>query len=97
MSLNCICTNVPPAHMHRKGFGGPERICTVRLTAVGNTKNRIMRVDDDLWHAYGAVCKARKTNRAAALKAFMEREVRAFKRRGGEIPPSPEPAHDATS
>lgn len=47
----------------------------------GNTKNRVLRVPDTLWEDYGEACEDRGTTRSEALRASMEREVRAFRQR----------------
>jgi hypothetical protein len=54
---------------------------------VANTKNRIVRMDDRIWHEFGYVCAAEGTNRTAAFRDYAERRIRAFRRRGGVIPP----------
>lgn len=47
----------------------------------GNTKNRVLRVPDTLWDDYGHACEDRGTTRSEALRASMEREVRAWRQR----------------
>lgn len=39
------------------------------------TTDRKVRVDDELWEAYGAACEAAGTNRSEHLRAHMRRTV----------------------
>jgi hypothetical protein len=43
-------------------------------------KNKPIRVSTELWAEFGEVCEAEGTNRAADLRAYMERRVRRWKR-----------------
>jgi hypothetical protein len=45
------------------------------------TKNRVLRVDDELWHDYGAACEAEGVTKSDDLRAYMLRKVRARQRR----------------
>jgi hypothetical protein len=45
------------------------------------TKNRVLRVDDELWRDYGAACEAEGVTKSYDLRAYMLRKVRAWKRR----------------
>lgn len=55
----------------------------VKLPTVPNhpkTFNKAIRVPDELWVEFGKVCEDEGTNRAADLRAYMERRVRRWKR-----------------
>lgn len=52
---------------------------------MANTPNRVIRIEDDLWDAYGRAVAAKGSNRTAELRAHMQRVVRAHKRAGGDV------------
>lgn len=43
------------------------------------TKNRPIRIADELWLPYEAVCKAEGTDRSKDLRAFIERRVSQYR------------------
>ena len=45
------------------------------------TPNRVIRVDEELWVAYGQACEAEGILRSDDLRAHMLRKVRAWRRR----------------
>ena len=45
------------------------------------TPNRVIRVANDLWRDYGAVCETDGATRSDDLRAYMLRRVKAWKRR----------------
>jgi hypothetical protein len=45
------------------------------------TPNRVVRVDDELWEAYGQACEAEGHNRAEDIRDHMRRKVATWKRR----------------
>ncbi len=49
------------------------------------TKNRVLRVDEALWLAYGEACEAEGLTKADDLREHMRRKVRAFKRRQAQV------------
>ncbi|MFI7073630.1 hypothetical protein [Micromonospora sediminicola] len=55
---------------------------------MAKTPNRVIRVPDRTWDAYGHVCEAEGVKRTADLIAFMERRINAFIRKGGVLPPA---------
>jgi hypothetical protein len=44
-------------------------------------KNKPIRVSEELWDEFGKVCEAEGSNRAAELRAYMEKRVKAHRRR----------------
>ncbi len=63
-------------------------MCTATLTDMAKTPNRVIRVPDRTWDAYGHVCEAEGVKRTADLIAFMERRINAYLRKGGTLPPA---------
>lgn len=60
------------------------RLCTVSYAGDMTTKGtpgRVIRVDDETWAAYEAVCKAKGLSRAADLRVYINREIAAHRRR----------------
>jgi len=58
--------------------------CTVSYAVDMTTKGtpgRVIRVDDETWAEYGAVCEAKGLSRAADLRVYIKREIAAHKRR----------------
>lgn len=51
---------------------------------MANTPNRVIRVEDDLWEAYGVAVAAKGLKRSDDLRAHMQRTVRAFRRTTGD-------------
>ena len=45
------------------------------------TPGRVIRVEDDVWEAYGELCKAKGLSRAADLRVYINKEIAAFRRR----------------
>lgn len=55
---------------------------------MANTPNRVIRVPERTWDAFGQVIDAEGgKNRTADLNAYMERRINAFIRKGGVIKP----------
>jgi hypothetical protein len=55
---------------------------------MANTPNRVIRVPERTWDAFGQVIEAEGgKNRTADLIAYMEKRINAFIRKGGEIRP----------
>lgn len=74
-------------HMHPQPIGAPARssgaYALAKMPSVPNqpkNKNKPIRVPDELWDEFGKVCEDEGTNRAADLRAHMERRVRRWKR-----------------
>lgn len=45
------------------------------------TPNRVIRVDDELWHDYGEVCDDEGVTKSDDLRGHMQRKVKAYRRR----------------
>ncbi len=55
---------------------------------MANTPNRVIRVPERTWDAFGQVIAAEGgRSRGADLNAYMEKRINAFIRKGGEIKP----------
>lgn len=54
---------------------------------MAKTPNRVIRVPERTWDAYGQVVEAEGVKRTADLIAHMERRINAFIRKGGVIRP----------
>lgn len=54
---------------------------------MSKTPNRVIRIPERTWDAYGQVCSAEGTNRTADLMAYMEKRINRFIRDGNEIKP----------
>ncbi len=63
------------------GFYVQPKPAPEKRSGTRGTKREAIRIEPDLWREYGAVCAADDTNRSADLRAHMEREVRAWKRK----------------
>lgn len=63
------------------------------------TPNRVIRIPDRTWNAYGQVCEAEGVTRTADLMAYMEKRINQFIRRGGELrsPQGNSAHHDDTA
>lgn len=58
--------------------------CTVSYAGCMTTKGtpgRVIRVEDEVWEAYGELCKAKGLSRAADLRVYINREIAAHRRR----------------
>lgn len=80
-------THSTMVHMHpqqpRESGRRSGAYALVRLPSVPNqpkNKNKPIRVSEELWAAFGEVCKDEGTNRAADLRGYMERRVRRWTR-----------------
>lgn len=49
------------------------------------TKNRPIRISDGEWADYKAVCDAEKTDRAKDVRAFVQRRIRAYRRKHPDV------------
>jgi hypothetical protein len=49
--------------------------------ATRGTPQRVIRVDDETWEAYGELCDEKGIARSADLRMYIKREVAAFRRR----------------
>lgn len=68
----------PPRSTRRSGA-----YALAKLRNVPNqpkNKNKPVRVSNELWAEFGKVCEDEGTNRAADLRAYMERRVRRWRR-----------------
>lgn len=54
---------------------------------MAKTPNRVIRIPERTWDAYGQVCDAESITRTADLMAYMEKRVNRFIRDGGVIAP----------
>lgn len=63
------------------------------------TPNRVIRVAERTWDAFGQVCAAKGRTRSDYLRDLMEREIAKFVRDGGTIlpPKGNQATHDDTS
>ncbi len=61
-----------------------------RARGEGKTPLQNIRMEKSLWHAFGHVCADEGTDRTSDLRAYVERRVKAYIRKGGVIPPMPE-------
>lgn len=61
---------------------------------MANTPNRVIRVEDDLWDAYGRACAAKGVKRSDDLRSHMLRVVRAFKAKSGDVGAGNQARHD---
>ena len=71
-------------HMHLRKHDSETAYAAGTLSRVPNqpkTKNRVLRVDDELWRDYSAACEAEGATKSDDLRAYMLRKVRAWKRR----------------
>lgn len=85
--MHLPATKSTVVHMHlqqsetaRHGSGA---YALVRLPSVPNqpkNKNKPIRVSEELWARFGEACAANGSNRAAVIRAFMERYVRRHER-----------------
>lgn len=46
-----------------------------------HTTNRVVRIDDELWAEFGELCEEEGTNRTADIRAYIERRLKARRRR----------------
>jgi hypothetical protein len=73
--------------MHVKPVGRPDAYAASTLGPVvsrakdTHTPNRVIRVEDDLWHDYTAACDDEGVTRSDDLRAYMTRKARAWKRK----------------
>lgn len=79
--------SVAQVHVHLKGVRGRIACAPATLTVMAKTPNRVIRVPERTWDAYGQVCDAEGVRRTADLIAHMERRINAFIRKGGTIRP----------
>lgn len=56
-----------------------DRRYPVRM-ASNETPQRVIRVDNETWEAYGELCKEKGVARSADLRMYMKREVAAWRR-----------------
>lgn len=63
---------------------------------MANTPNRVIRVEDELWDAYGQAVEAKGMKRSDDLRAHMLRVVRAFKAKSGKVDPGNRADHTNT-
>lgn len=56
----------------------------VDMTTKG-TPQRVIRVDDETWNAYGELCEEKGIARSAALRMYIKREVAEWRRQGREV------------
>lgn len=71
-------------HMHRTTEARKTAYAPGTISRVPNqpkTKNRVLRVEDQLWSDYSAACAAEGTTKSDDLRAHMLRKVKAWKRR----------------
>lgn len=48
------------------------------------TPQRVIRVDDETWTAYGQLCEEKGVARSADLRMYIKREVAAWRKQHGE-------------
>jgi hypothetical protein len=46
--------------------------------ATRGTPQRVVRVDDETWAAFGRACKDKQTTRADELRRFMRQQIKDF-------------------
>lgn len=50
---------------------------------------RVVRIDDETWAAYGALCEEKGIARAADMRMYVVREVNAWRKANGIEAPKP--------
>lgn len=49
------------------------------------TPQRVIRVDDETWNAYGQLCEEKGIARSADLRMYIKREVAEWRRRQDDV------------
>lgn len=53
------------------------------VMASNATPQRVIRVDDETWNAYGQLCEEKGVARSADLRMYIKREVAEWRRQRG--------------